>query len=89
MSHTMKIWKKKVIKGALREETSIGEEQFGFMPGKRTMDATFALRQTMAKHREKGKGVHCVFIDLEKAYNHVLQQEVWRCTREKGVPEKM
>ena len=43
----------------------------------------------MAKHREKGKGVHCVFIDLEKAYNHVLQQEVWRCTREKGVPEKM
>ena len=23
MSHTMKIWKKKVIKGALREETSI------------------------------------------------------------------
>ena len=71
MPHTMKIWEK-VIEGRLREETSIGEEQFGFMQGKGTMDATYALRQTMEKHREKGKGLHCVFIDLEKAYDHVL-----------------
>ena len=60
MSHTMKIWEK-VIEGRLREETSIGEEQFGFMPGRGTTDATFTLRQTMEKHREKGKGLHCVY----------------------------
>jgi len=42
MSHTMKIWKR-VIDVTLREEKSIGEEQFGFMPRKGTMDATFAL----------------------------------------------
>ena len=29
-----------------------------------------------------------VFIDLEKAYHRVPRQEVWRCMREKGVPEK-
>ena len=28
----------------LREETSIGEEQFDFMPGRRTTDAIFAGR---------------------------------------------
>ena len=54
MSHTIKIWEK-VIEGRLREETSIGEEQFRFMPGKRTTEATLALRQAMEKHREKGK----------------------------------
>ena len=29
-----------------------------------------------------------VFIDLEKANDRVPRQEVWRCMRENGVPEK-
>ena len=31
MSHTMKIWER-IIDRRLREETTIGDEQFGFMP---------------------------------------------------------
>ena len=42
----------------------------------------------MEKHREKQKELHMVFIDLENAYDRVPRQEVWRCMREKGVPEK-
>ena len=53
-----------------------------------TVDAIFALRQTVEKYREKQKGLHLVFIDLEKAYDRVPRQEVWRCLREKGVSEK-
>ena len=43
-THTMKIWER-IIDRRLREETSIGEEQFGFMPGRGTTDAIFAARQ--------------------------------------------
>ena len=86
-SHYMKIWEG-IIDRRLREETTIGDEQFGFMPGRGTTDAIFAVRQLMWKHREKQKGLHVVFIDLEKAFDRVSGQDVWRCMREKGVPEK-
>ena len=87
ISHTMKIYER-IIEQRIRNETTMSEEQFGFMPGKGTVDAIFALRQTMEKYAERQKELHLVFIDLEKAYDRVPRQEVWRCMREKGVSEK-
>ena len=87
ISHTMKIWER-IIDRRLREETSIGEEQFGFMLGRGTTDAIFAARQVIEKLREIQKALHLVFIDLGKAYDRVPRQDVWRCLREQGVPEK-
>ena len=52
MSHTMKIWER-IIDRRLREETTIGDEQFGFMPDRGTTDAIFSVRQLMENHREK------------------------------------
>ena len=32
--------------------------------------------------------LHCVFVDLERAYDRVPREEMCRCMRDKGVSEK-
>ena len=88
ISHTMKIWER-IIDVRLREETTIGEEQFGFMPGRGTTDAIMCSEAGDRENREMQKELHLVFIDLEKAYGSAPRREVWRCLREQGVPEKV
>ena len=43
---------------------------------------------TAEKHLKGQQELHCVFIDLEKAYDRVLRDEIWYCMRRKGVSEK-
>ena len=51
MSHTMKIWER-IIEGRLRDRVEISKQQYGFMPGKETTNAMFALRMLMEEYRE-------------------------------------
>ena len=72
----MKKWQK-IIEARLRDRVEISEQQYGFMPGKGTTDAMFALRRLMEKYREGQRELHYVFVDLEKAYDRVLREELW------------
>ena len=87
ISHTMKLWER-IVEKRLRSDLKFSNQQYGFMPGKSTTDALFALRVLMEKYREGQKELHCVFVDLEKAYDKVPREEVWYCMRKSGLADK-
>ena len=87
LSHAFKMWER-VVDRRMRQCTNIHESQCGCMPGRSTTDAIFILKQTIEKHREGQKNIRITFIDLEKAYDSIPTEEIWRSSRDRHMPEK-
>ena len=66
----MKIWER-IIEARLRDRVEISKRQYECMPRKGTTDAISALRMLMEKYREGQRELHCIFLDLQKAYDRV------------------
>jgi len=65
LSHTMKLWEM-VIKRMLRKDIKISDNQFGFISGISTTEASYLLRRLMGLYRYRKVDLYMVFIDLEK-----------------------
>nr|GEX52692.1 hypothetical protein [Tanacetum cinerariifolium] len=87
LNHTMNLWGR-VIKIRLRKETRVSENQFGFIPVRSTTEAIHLLRSLMEKYRERQRDLHMAFLDLEKAYDSVPRELVWRTLRDKETPRR-
>ena len=66
-------------------ESKMEDGQCGFRPSRSTTDQIFILRQIVEKSCEFAKDVFACFVDLEKAYNRVSHDKLWRVLQEYGI----
>ena len=53
----------------IRQLVSIDDSQFGFVPGRGTIDAIFVVRQLQKKYQAANKRLYMALVDLEKVFD--------------------
>ena len=66
-------------------ESKLEDGQCGCRPGRSTTDQIFTLKQIFEKSWEYGKDLFECFVDLEKAYDRVPRDKLWKVLQEYGV----
>ena len=82
----------KVILNRLKPwaEAHLRENQCGFRSGRSCADQLFTLRILMEKAREYHQPLYICFIDLQKAYDSVSRESLWRILRSSfNLPQKV
>ena len=70
-------------------DTILRKEQAGFRPGVGCIDHIFTLRNIFEQCIEWNTKVHVNFIDLEKAFDSIHRDTLWKILLAYGCPEKI
>ena len=88
LEHAMKTVER-VLERRIRTLVILNEMQFGFIPGKGTVDAIFIVRRMQEEYQKKDKKLYMCFVDMEKAFDRVLRKVMEWAMRKKGLSEVM
>ena len=84
VEHAIKIFER-VVERQIRTLINLNEMQFGFMPGKGTVDAIVIVRRMQKEYQKKDKKLYMCFVDTEKAFDRVSRKVMEWAMRKKAV----
>ena len=84
LEHGMKIVER-ILKRRIRTPVNLNEMQFGFMPGKETMDAIFIVKRMQEEYQKKDKKLCMRLGDMEKAFDRVPRKVIEWAMKKKGL----
>ena len=88
LEHVMKIVER-ILERQIRTLVNLNKMQFGFMPGKGTVDAMFIVRRMQKEYQKKDKKLYMCFVDIEKAFDGVPRKVMELAMRKKSLLEVM
>ena len=66
-----------ILDTIIRDQVSINNMQFGFIPGRGTTDVIFIFRRLREKYMQKKKNIYFAFVDREKGFRCVPRIILW------------
>ena len=89
LSLTSKVFSRIVFSRLIVLEKDLRPQQAGFRPGRSCSDHIFTLRQILEQSKEWNTPLYINFIDLEKAFDSIHRESLWKILRHYGVPAKL
>jgi len=65
------------------------KSQCGFQCNRSSIDHIICIRQILQREWEYSEAMHQIFIDLEKAYNSVMREDLYYILTEFGIPMEL
>jgi uncharacterized protein YukE len=81
----------RILEHRLRDrlDNTLEESQSGFRKERGTNDQIFILRQLSEKAIRTGKQIHACFIDMEKAFDRVKREDIWKILENRGIEKDL